>query len=375
MFDGAFLTVLIGPGMPAPPPIQVTEAIESVQVTSSTHGRSGFQLTFTLGKASILTNALLPAGYFEPIVTRVIILVTFRGIPTVLMDGIITRQEVTPSNQPGQSKLTVTGEDLSVLMDLVALQMPYPAMPDFAVVGAILAKYAMFGIVPVVVPPVPDSADMPTSRSNVQTCTDFEHLRALAQNAGYVFVVQPGPAPYQSIAYFGPDLPIPALQPALSVNLDAHTNVDSMNISMDGLAKKVFVFSIFDPATRRVSIPIPVPGYNPTHPPLGARPQVPAKIEFPAGLSGLTPTEAAKRAFGLLSSCKDAITIKGSLDVLRYGHVLLPRIPVGVRGAGPAFDGLYYVNDVTHSLKRGEYKQTFDLSRDGIGPMAPMVMA
>jgi hypothetical protein len=46
---------------------------------------------------------------------------------------------------------------------------------------------------------------------------------------------------------------------------------------------------------------------------------------------------------------------------------------VGVRGAGLAYDGLYYVNSVTHSLKRGEYKQNFSLSRDGLVSNTPVV--
>ena len=58
---------------------------------------------------------MLPAGYFDPIVTRVIIVVTVNGVPHVLMDGLVTRQELSPSNEPGQSTLTITGEDLSLL--------------------------------------------------------------------------------------------------------------------------------------------------------------------------------------------------------------------------------------------------------------------
>jgi hypothetical protein len=139
MFDGAYVTLLIGPGVPAPPPAHVTEALESIQITSSGRERSGFQLTFTLGKASLLATALLPSGYLDPISTRIIVMVTFRGVPTVLMDGVVTRHELSPSNQPGQSKLTVTGEDLSVLMDIVEVQMAYPAMSYAAVVNLILA--------------------------------------------------------------------------------------------------------------------------------------------------------------------------------------------------------------------------------------------
>jgi hypothetical protein len=46
---------------------------------------------------------------------------------------------------------------------------------------------------------------------------------------------------------------------------------------------------------------------------------------------------------------------------------------VGVRGAGPAFDGLYYVKSVTHRIKRGEYKQSFKLSRNGLVSTVPTV--
>ena len=63
----------------------------------------------------------------------------------------------------------------------------------------------------------------------------------------------------------------------------------------------------------------------------------------------------------------EAVTCEGSLDVTRYGGVLKARQLVGVRGAGPAFDGLYYVKSVTHKIKRGEYKQDFTLTRNGLG--------
>ena len=46
---------------------------------------------------------------------------------------------------------------------------------------------------------------------------------------------------------------------------------------------------------------------------------------------------------------------------------------VGVRGAGLAYDGLYFVKSVTHNIKRGEYKQTFSLSRNGFVPFSQEV--
>src|SRR5215510_11844812 len=115
MLKGIHLTLMIGPAVPIPAPQSVMDALSSVQVTSS-KDRSGFQLTFMVGKDSPLLKTMLPAGYFDPIITRVVIIVTLGGLPNVLMDGMITRQEVAPSNDPGQSTLTVTGEDLSVVM-------------------------------------------------------------------------------------------------------------------------------------------------------------------------------------------------------------------------------------------------------------------
>ena len=69
----------------------------------------------------------------------------------------------------------------------------------------------------------------------------------------------------------------------------------------------------------------------------------------------------------------EAVSCEGSLDVTRYGGVLKARQLVGVRGAGPAFDGLYYVKSVTHKIKRGEYKQNFTLTRNGLVSTVPTV--
>ena len=63
----------------------------------------------------------------------------------------------------------------------------------------------------------------------------------------------------------------------------------------------------------------------------------------------------------------------GTLDVARYGRLLKSRQLVGVRGAGLPFDGLYYVKSVTHDIKRGEYKQSFTLARNGLISTVPTV--
>ena len=75
------------------------------------------------------------------------------------------------------------------------------------------------------------------------------------------------------------------------------------------------------------------------------------------------------------SKSADAVSATGSLDVTRYGRVLKPRKLVGLRGAGHAFNGLYYVEKVTSTIKRGEFKQSFSLSRNGLLSTVPKVPA
>ena len=67
------------------------------------------------------------------------------------------------------------------------------------------------------------------------------------------------------------------------------------------------------------------------------------------------------------------ISGSGTLDVLRYGRVLKARQLVGVRGAGLSYDGFYFVKSVTHTIKRGEYKQSFSLSRNATIPFLPFI--
>lgn len=368
------LSLLIGPGMPVPALADVVNALDSVQVTSSTDS-SGFQLSFKIGKKSLLETTLLPAGYFDPIITRVIIIATINGLPNVLMDGVVTRQEISPSNDVGKSTLTITGEDLSRMMDLVEMPfMRFPAMPVVARVYAILGKYAVLGIAPVAIPPIVPDMTNPLEELPSQNGTDLAYIRELAYKCGYVFYVEPGPLPGSSIAYFGPDIRIPAPQPALNVNMDALTNVESLSFSLDGTAKKIVVITIMEPFTKKIPIQIPLPNLSILRPPLGARPTVPSKLEFAEGMASLTPDAAMNFGLRMLLSANDSVTGSGSLDVLRYGRVLRSRMLVGVRGAGLAYDGLYYVNSVTHNIKHGEYKQNFNLSRDGLISNTPAVL-
>lgn len=373
--DSVLLQLMIGPGVPIPVPREVTEALVSVSVTSNTESASIFQLTFTLSSKSPLQTLFLLSGGAQLPIVRVVILVIIKGMPEVLMDGVITHQQIQPGGDNGTSTLTVTGEDLSKLMDYLPLDgLPYPAMPAEARVLTMLAKYAVFGVTPIVIPSFIPDVPIPTDEIPRQQGTDLEYIKQLAEDAGYEFYVDPGPLPLQSIAYWGPSVRIGVPQSALNTNMDAETNVESLNFSFDAEGATLPIVMIY-PKELKIGIPIPIPSIDPLKPPLGLIPPIPKNIEIDRESARKNPGQALLAALAKASRSTDAVTASGTLNVSRYGRVLKARKLVGVRGAGDAFDGLYFVRSVTHKIQRGEYKQDFELVRNGLVSITPRVPA
>lgn len=372
MVKGVYLTLLAGPVVPLPVPRDVLDALTSVEVTSATGAAGGFQLTFTLNNKSALHTAFLIAATRTPLM-RVILVATVNLIPQVLMDGVITNQEVSSGDQPGRSTLTVTGEDLTKLMDLQMLDgLPYPALPPNLRVTAILAKYAAFGVIPLVIPPIAFDVPIPTMRIPSQQGTDLHYILQLAEEAGYVFHVEPGPVPGVNTAYWGPQIKVGIPQPALNVDMDAYRNVESLSFRFSSTETDLPVVMIQNALTK-VPIPIPIPKLNPLQPPLGVLPPPITKVSLLKATAKLSLPQALNQGLKEAGESMDAVTGSGSLDVSRYGRLLKARGLVGVRGAGLAFDGVFYVKRVTTTIKRGECKQSFELTRNGLVSTTPMV--
>ncbi len=372
MNKGFYLTLLVGPAVPVPVPKVVLDALTSVQVTSSAGSRSGFQLAFNIDNKSPLHTILLLTGNQVPWL-RAIVIVTVNGMPHVLMDGVITRQELGAANEPGQSTLTVTGEDLTAVMDQQEFSgIPYPAMPAEARIAVIIAKYAVFGMIPLIVPSLFTDVPIPVRNIPSHQGTDLQYINQLAADAGYTFYVEPGPVPGTNTAYWGPEIKIGVPQPALSIGMGPHTNCDPINFSMNQTEATLPVVFIQNELTK-FPIPLPVPPVSLLNPPLGVIPPLPKKIEFMKDTAKLSPMAALGKGLARAGKSQDAVSGSGSVDVLRYGRPLKARQLVGVRGAGPAFDGLYYVKGVTSTIKRGEFKQSFSLTRNGLVSILPKV--
>jgi hypothetical protein len=368
------ITLMIGPGVAVPVGSDILAALDTVTVESgSGDTQSGFELTFSLDRGSPLNILfLLSSGVSIPIM-RVVVAITVRGTTSVLIDGVMTHHELrTPG--PGRTTLIVRGKDLSALMNIVEFTgLPFPAMPHVVRALTVLAKYAVLGCVPVAIPSIVTDTPLPIDRVPSQQGTDYAYLTALAAECGWTFYIDPGPTPGMCTAYWGPEIRVGVPQPALNADLDApDNNVTSLNFHYDKEKTELPIVYIQEPITK-TPIPILIPPITPMSPPLGLVPPLPPKITYLKDTAKLNPIAALLRGMAYSAQHSDAVTAVGSLDVARYGSVLASRRLVGVRGAGLAFDGLHFVNQVTTTIKRGEIKQSFSLSRAGILPTVPTV--
>src|SRR5215831_7546425 len=226
------LRLLIGPIIPLTPPREVMDALSEVEVKVVDVGQSGFKLTFSIDKQSPLQILFLLAGGMPLLFMRVVIAVVVNGTTTVLIDGVITDNSIAPGDKGSNSTLTLMGKDLTALMDQSKMSgFPFPAMPAEARIALLLLKYAVFGVVPLVIPSVLLFVPLPIDQIPSQQGTDLQYIKYLAEQAGYVFYIDPGPIPGVSKAYWGPQVKVGNPRPALSADMDAYTNVESLRFS------------------------------------------------------------------------------------------------------------------------------------------------
>jgi hypothetical protein len=380
MLLGVNLTLLIGPTVPVPATPDIAEALQSVSVTQNDEGRSGFQLVLQIGRAGptdLLDYALLLNPLLRPF-NRVILMVLFNAMPKVLIDGLITNQQFSPGNAPGTATLTLTGEDVSIAMDMTKKRAEWPAMSEMVIANLIIGTYAQYGLIPTVMPPPSIDQPLPIERTPVQQGTDLEYLKTMAQRFGFVFYVEPGPVPGVNTAYWGPPKRAGLPQRALTVSQGPETNVDNINFTYNAMAPTIVDDVVQD---RLTNTSLPVMTFASLRlPPLAAMPALPFQLpnvrtSLLEQSPGLSVIEAYARAQGVTDKSVDSVvTAQGELDALRYGGVLTPRGIVGLRGAGFTHDGLYYVKSVSHAISRGQFKQRFSLTREGTGAITPVVV-
>jgi hypothetical protein len=373
----AKIKLYIGPAVPIPATHEVIDALVSASVTSASAEAPGvFQLVFEIDPRSPLVTLFVASGSSSIPIIRVVIAAEIDGHETILIDGVRTQHSISPGDVGKPARLTITGEDLSRVLDYIEFpDIRYPAMPDFARVALVLAKYAFLGVLPKVIPSVLLDVPLPTQKIPQQVGTDLKYIRKLAEDVGYVFMMQPGLVVGQSFGYWGPDLRAGEIQPAINFDMDVARDMSGGSGSVDTQEAKLPIVVIQNPQT---GIPIPIPAIaNPIlNPPLGAIPPIPLKIEVVPGTAKYNPVQAA--LIGMAKAARSQVgysKVSGSLDATRYKRLLEPHKLVGLRGFGVTYDGIHYVEKVTSSFSRGELTQQFELTRNGLLSTVERVMA
>ena len=365
---GARLVLLVGETVPLPAPREVTAALQSVEVTSDDRTGDGFQLTLKVAKDAGGDYGLVRSRTFDPF-RRVIVGVAFGAIPDVLIDGVVTHQQLVPSDEPGASTLSVTGRDVSTMLDLEEKNDEYPNQPDSVIVTRVVAGYAQYGLLPLTTPTV----DFPIFLQRIprQQETDLQFVNRLARRNGYVFYVEPLTLGVNR-AYFGPENRLGIPQSALNVNFGPSTNVTSISFSQDGLAPVSTSGTFVEPFSKTS---LPIPALPPLKvPPLALSPTRARRTRVTRDTAQAGPVQAGLSVLSSMANAADPVTAEGEVDSVRYSRALRARRLVGVRGVGLTHDGLWYVRRVTHRIDQSGYTQRFGLSRDGTGTLVPAVI-
>lgn len=364
------LTVYAGPTQPVPLPADLTARLRSVRVTETDTERSVFTLSFDAGRATGPED--VPSLRTGPLTcgARISLVLSIGAGSTVLADGFVTEAELALPDRPGGTvTLHVTAEDAGLLMDLEERDVPHPNLGDYEQVINILRPYASRGITAQVSRPRISNQENETVGVPSQHDTDLGHLALLARQHDFACYLIPGPQPGTSTCYWGPAIRSGRPQPALSVDLGAETNVEgALTFRSSALSPESVRGSIKDPRSGDTT---PVDALTTRREPLAAVPLTALRTAMLRTrrhrLSGPDPAVAGGQAQARLDRSIDGVTGTGTLDGARYGAVLRPHALVGLRGAGWAHDGLWYVRQVVHDLAPGSYRQNFTIVREGFG--------
>lgn len=353
-------TLLFGPA-PAPP--DVVDAVQEIEVESSVDEASVFRLRLGTAQTPIGDWTLLVRDYFRPFLPISIRLSNPLGIPETLINGYVSRQEVSYATSPGESVLEVTGMDATLLMNLHEKVQPWPNMPDSAIAAAIFGQY---GLTPRLQPTSPQLVE--TEGTPTQRGTDIRYLRRLARRNGFDCYVQPEPILGVDQGFFQPPSPpVGPPQAVLNVSLGAETNVESFKVRYEMAQPTTAVAAGLDTKTKAVQPAL-----------------APAALQVPYGVEGalarmvpppvVRPADTGLMATGELQPAVQAIVDRSSWAVVAEGEVgtdvgiLRPGRLLNIRGAGRVFSGSYFTTRVTHTIGRENgHMQRFEARRNAVG--------
>ncbi len=276
-----------------------------------------------------------------------------------LIDGPIVDFEDDQHTEPGQSMRTVVVQDDSVFLNREDRIFRFDELLDHEIAGEL---FDIPQIASTEIEPTP----APTRSGEIQVMqrgTAMQLLRSLARRQGMHAYVLPGESPGESIGCFKPFSTEPGDLPVLTL-MGRDRNLASFSPRDDAQRPArvtTYALSLFDKTiTQRTADPADLDRLGPEAP-LSDQTSPAAQILLPRFGDAVDLDQAVAAAAERASYASE---VTGTVLGHYYRDVLAPYQVVTVEGVDAERSGNYLITQVTHSLSRTEYSQTFTLRRN-----------
>ncbi|MEP6506797.1 MAG: hypothetical protein ABJC63_01125 [Gemmatimonadales bacterium] len=281
------------------------------------------------------------------------------GAWTPLIDGPVVRIDMLMSPEPGQSKATLVVHDDSVWLAREDEQKRFDDMLDHEVARQLFQSVSQITSTDI---EQTTGAGSAATTVAVQRGTAIEMLMRLAKRNGMHAYVRPGDSPGTSVGVFRklatrgdgiPDL----------VLLGADRNLarwDSANDNERPVTAVAYSLDVFSKKTASAEAGLGDVTLLGSDPPLVSGAKAGRRVLSP----GHGAFDAKQRVAAEAERASFAVTAGGEVMSDCYGGVLTPYRVVTVRGVDGRQSGDYAIRQVTHSLGRSLYTQTFQLMRN-----------
>lgn len=291
---------------------------------------------------------------------RVTVYAAFPQQTEVVFDGYISHVNCRTNEQAANMVVEIRGVDASYHLNQEEKTRIWRGKTYEDIAREILTEYQF----KLTIADAPSGAEAPLQVA--QRATDHRFLRELARRRGYEFYVLGGNA------YFRPPDLTTQPQKVIAVHFGEQTNCTDLRFESDGTAPteaQVTYFDAMEGSSATVTAQdsgLPALGTQQLNSLRGAV-QMPQNRLVARRMGFHSAEQAAEYAAGMLRRHGWWVTAQGSLNGLRYGRVLRSRKLVTVKGAGPNYNGNYYVRKVQHRLTARTYEMQFELSRNALG--------
>ena len=278
-----------------------------------------------------------------------------------LIKGYITHIKPHLEFDENNSYLIVMGMDASCLMGVEEKIKDWPNKTDSDIAREILQSYSL--------EPQVDTVEVvheDTVSTIIQRETDIRFLKRLARRNGFECFVKGDTGYFCKPTFTDPPLPV------LASNFGPETNLKSFVAGLNGLrptrvemrqidsvAKEIVTADIQEGDQRKLgkdgALSIAVPNGN-------------SSKMFVKQVVATSQTEMENLCLALLDEAEWFMQGEGEINTTAYGSVLQPRQLVPIKGVGEAFSGLYYITNVKHVFRDGDYVQKFTGRRNALAP-------